>query len=119
MRADRVNDVFCAKRKQDAMLPKTQAQHHAQGLTGIKGALHIVETGLKIYNSLRGVYEVGKAHASVYPGLKDWFRALYQVLLGQDEGPRMGSFIVLYGVGKTVAMIEDVLEKRPEQSSRS
>ena len=43
------------------MLPKTQAHHHAQELTGIKGALHTVETGLKIYGTLKGVYEVGKA----------------------------------------------------------
>ncbi len=57
----------------------------------------------------KAVYEVGKAHADTYPGLKDWFRALYQVLLGQDEGPRMGTFILLYGVEKTVAMIEEVL----------
>ena len=47
------------------MLPKTQQQYHAQELTGIKGALHTVEQGLKIYNSLRGVYEVGKA---IYQG---------------------------------------------------
>ena len=47
------------------MLPKTQAHHHAQELTGIKGALHTVEEGLKIYGSLRGVYEVGKA---IYQG---------------------------------------------------
>ena len=44
------------------MLPKTQQHYHAQELTGIKGALHTVEQGLKIYNSLRGVYEVGKAN---------------------------------------------------------
>ena len=47
------------------MLPKTQAHHHAQELTGIKGALHTVEQGLKIYNTLRGVYDVGRA---VYQG---------------------------------------------------
>lgn len=58
------------------------------------------------------VYEVGKAHADVYPTLKDWFRALYQMLLGQDEGPRMGSFIALYGRDKTVGLLKDVLEGR-------
>ena len=47
------------------MLPKTQAQHHVQELTGIKGAMHTVEQGLKIYNTLRGVYDVGRA---VYQG---------------------------------------------------
>ena len=47
------------------MLPKSQQVHHVQQLTGIKGALHSVEQGLKMYNTLRGVYDVGKA---VYQG---------------------------------------------------
>ena len=55
------------------------------------------------------VYEVGKAHSSIFPKLRDWFKTLYQVLLGQDQGPRMGSFIALYGVEETVALIERVL----------
>ena len=58
------------------------------------------------------VYDVGKAHSDVFPSLKDWFRALYQMLLGQDEGPRMGSFIALYGRDKTVVMLEDLLANR-------
>ena len=49
------------------MLPKTQQQYHAQELTGIKGALQSVEQGLKIYNTLRGVYDVGRA---VYQGVE-------------------------------------------------
>ena len=42
------------------------------------------------------VYEVGKRHP--FPDLKSWFKALYEVLLGQSQGPRMGSFIALYGL---------------------
>ena len=42
------------------MLPKTQAQHHQQELTGVKGALHTVEQDLKLYGTLRGVYQVGR-----------------------------------------------------------
>ncbi|WP_420403748.1 lysine--tRNA ligase [Nisaea sp.] len=53
------------------------------------------------------VYEVGKRHA--FENLRDWFKALYQVLLGQDQGPRFGSFIALYGVEETVALIEKAL----------
>jgi lysyl-tRNA synthetase class 1 len=41
------------------------------------------------------VYEVGKRHP--FETLRDWFKALYEVLLGQEQGPRMGSFIALYG----------------------
>jgi lysyl-tRNA synthetase class 1 len=49
------------------------------------------------------VYEVGKRHA--FPDLKAWFQALYEVLLGQSQGPRMGSFIAVYGIPETVALI--------------
>ncbi|MDZ4322777.1 MAG: lysine--tRNA ligase, partial [Alphaproteobacteria bacterium] len=55
------------------------------------------------------VFEVGKRHN--YTHLRDWFKALYQILLGQDEGPRMGSFIALYGVQETIQLIEDALKK--------
>jgi lysyl-tRNA synthetase class 1 len=50
------------------------------------------------------VYEVGKRHAC-FADLKAWFQALYEILLGQSEGPRMGSFIALYGVRETAALI--------------
>uniref|UniRef100_UPI0026363047 lysine--tRNA ligase n=1 Tax=uncultured Mameliella sp. TaxID=1447087 RepID=UPI0026363047 len=50
------------------------------------------------------VFAVGKAHA--FDPLRDWFKALYEVLLGQSQGPRFGGFIALYGVDETVALIE-------------
>ena len=53
------------------------------------------------------VYEVGKRHP--FDDLKSWFSALYEVLLGQDQGPRMGSFIALYGVKETLELIGRVL----------
>ncbi|GAB6052640.1 lysine--tRNA ligase [Magnetospira thiophila] len=55
------------------------------------------------------VYEVGKQHAASFPDLKDWFKALYQILLGQDQGPRMGSFIALYGQAETLALLRRAL----------
>ena len=53
------------------------------------------------------IYATGKA--ANYENLRDWFKCLYQVLLGQSEGPRMGSFFALYGRGKSVQLIEDAL----------
>jgi lysyl-tRNA synthetase class 1 len=50
------------------------------------------------------VYEVGKRHP--FKSLKNWFGCLYQVLLGQQEGPRFGGFVALYGISETVALIE-------------
>jgi len=54
------------------------------------------------------VYEVGKAHP--FEPLRDWFRAIYQVLLGENQGPRFGSFIAVYGVAETRALIERALK---------
>ena len=53
------------------------------------------------------VYEIGKHHP--FDHLRDWFKALYQVLLGQDQGPRFGSFVALYGLEESVVMIKRVL----------
>ena len=49
------------------------------------------------------VFSVGKEHG--FENLREWFQALYQVLLGQDQGPRFGSFIQLYGVEATIKLI--------------
>ena len=53
------------------------------------------------------VFEVGKRNG--FENLRDWFKALYEILLGRDQGPRMGSFIALYGVAETVSLIRRVL----------
>ncbi len=57
------------------------------------------------------VFEIGKAHG--FEPLRDWFKALYEVLLGQEQGPRFGSFIAIFGVKETAAMIDDALERTP------
>jgi len=54
------------------------------------------------------VYEVGKRYPA-FASLRDWFKALYQVLLGQDQGPRMGSFIALYGVAESIQLLDKAL----------
>ena len=38
--------------------------------------------------------------------LRDWFKALYEVLLGASQGPRFGGFIALYGIDETIALID-------------
>jgi lysyl-tRNA synthetase class 1 len=42
---------------------------------------------------------------------KGWFDALYQVLLGQPEGPRFGGFVALYGIAATISLIETALAR--------
>jgi len=55
------------------------------------------------------IYTIGKKYE--YENLRDWFKALYETLLGQSQGPRMGSFIELYGIDETKKLIHRVLEK--------
>ncbi|MEM9910577.1 MAG: lysine--tRNA ligase [Pseudomonadota bacterium] len=52
------------------------------------------------------VYAVGRDR---FDPLRDWFKALYEVLLGASQGPRFGGFIALYGVEETVALIDAAL----------
>lgn len=54
------------------------------------------------------VFSVGKEHE--YENLRQWFQALYQILLGQDQGPRFGSFIALYGIDATRTLIAKALK---------
>jgi len=50
------------------------------------------------------VYAVGNAHG--FEPLRDWFKALYEVLLGASQGPRFGGFVAIYGVEGTIALID-------------
>ena len=55
------------------------------------------------------VYAIGKDPHYGFEGLRDWFKALYETLLGSSQGPRMGSFIALYGIANTRALIAKAL----------
>jgi lysyl-tRNA synthetase, class I len=62
------------------------------------------ESGEIIQNE---VYAAGKA--ALYEPLRDWFAALYEVLLGQSQGPRFGSFAAIFGLERTIGLIERAL----------
>jgi lysyl-tRNA synthetase class 1 len=53
------------------------------------------------------IYTIGKEGG--FDNLRDWFKALYETLLGSSQGPRMGSFIALYGVQNTRNLIASAL----------
>ena len=76
-------------------------------LLDLAGALRGLPAGASPELIQDVVYEVGKRHP--FGALKEWFACLYQVLLGQEEGPRFGGFVALYGRDETVRLIEDRL----------
>ena len=53
------------------------------------------------------VYEVGKAAG--FEPLRSWFQALYEVLLGQSQAPRFGSFAAIFGLPETIELIETAI----------
>jgi lysyl-tRNA synthetase class 1 len=57
------------------------------------------------------VFEVGKRHP--FESLRHWFQALYETLLGSSQGPRMGSFIALYGIDNSRRLIAEALATDP------
>ena len=63
------------------------------------------------------IYEAGKRHG--FENLRDWFKALYETLFGQSQGPRMGSFVALYGIKETVTLFEQALAGELAGSSNS
>ena len=58
-------------------------------------------------NIQHAVFEVGKRHP--FENLRGWFQALYETLLGSSQGPRMGSFIALYGIDNSRRLIAEAL----------
>ncbi len=57
------------------------------------------------------VYEIGKREEFGFENLRDWFKCLYETMLGSEQGPRMGSFIALYGVENSRKLIDEALER--------
>ncbi|MBV9956564.1 MAG: lysine--tRNA ligase [Pseudolabrys sp.] len=90
-------------------------------LQDLRDALAQLKAGATAEEIQNVVYEIGRREPFLdhkkkakdgRPGVSlDWFNMLYQVLLGQEKGPRFGSFAALYGVDNTVAMIDGALAR--------
>ncbi len=77
-----------------------------EALVDLRDQLKTWDGGLDA-EALQGlVFAVGRDR---FDPLRDWFTALYEVLLGASQGPRFGGFIALYGVEETIALIDRAL----------
>jgi lysyl-tRNA synthetase class 1 len=76
-------------------------------LEDLLGSLEAMAPDIPAEDIQYEVYEVGKRHG--FENLRQWFKALYEILFGQSQGPRMGSFVALYGIDETVALIRRAL----------
>ena len=97
---DALEDLLAALKDKDAALGQIAKKNAAMG-----NADPLPEADFGSEDFLQSVvFAIGKNHG--FEPLRDWFKALYEVLLGASEGPRFGGFIALYGVEDSIALIE-------------
>ncbi len=92
-----------------------------KALTDLRDALSQLPVDATAEQLQDVVYEIGRREPFLdhkkpakdgRPGVSlDWFNMLYQVLLGQEKGPRFGSFVAIYGPRNTVEMIDGALAR--------
>jgi lysyl-tRNA synthetase class 1 len=101
--------------------PPTEAERAA--LLDLRDALAQLPAGATAEQIQDVVYEIGRREPFLdrtgkiktrdgKPGVSlEWFNMLYQVLFGQEKGPRFGSFAAVYGIENTIAMIDGALAR--------
>ena len=92
-----------------------------KALTDLRDALSNLAKDATAEDIQNVVYEIGRREPFLDPVKKgkdgrpgvslEWFNMLYQVLLGQEKGPRFGSFVAVYGVENAVGMIDGALAR--------
>jgi lysyl-tRNA synthetase class 1 len=109
----------------DFVLPEKRFREPGEGerkaLLDLRDALSNLPPDATAEQIQEVVYEVGrrppfldekKRAKDGKPGVSlDWFNMLYQVLLGQEKGPRFGSFVAIYGLKNAVDMIDGALAR--------
>jgi lysyl-tRNA synthetase class 1 len=90
---------------------RAPAENEAKALRALDDILSKLDESTSPEDLQTQVYEIGKREEYGFDNLRDWFRALYETLLGSEQGPRMGSFIALYGIANTRKLIEQALSK--------
>jgi lysyl-tRNA synthetase, class I len=109
----------------DFVLPEKKFREPAEAeraaLTDLRDALSQLPGDATAEQIQDVVYEIGRREPFLdlkkkakdgKPGVSlDWFNMLYQVLLGQEKGPRFGSFVAVYGLKNTVDMIDGALAR--------
>ncbi|WP_353284403.1 lysine--tRNA ligase [Wolbachia endosymbiont (group A) of Lasioglossum fulvicorne] len=108
---DRLSD-FAVKYYHNFIKPtksyKTPNEKEKEALLDLKDTLHSLSITATAEEIQSQVFSIGKKYD--YTNLRDWFQLLYETLLGQKTGPRMGSFIKLYGMDNTISLIESAIK---------
>lgn len=86
-------------------------ENEREALKALDCALQVIAPDMPAEEIQAIVYEIGKREEFGFANLRDWFKCLYETLLGSEQGPRMGSFIALYGIDNSRKLIAEALAK--------
>ncbi|MGV2432394.1 MAG UNVERIFIED_CONTAM: lysine--tRNA ligase [Rickettsiaceae bacterium] len=98
------NDFIKVNKKYLEPTPK-----HKEILQELHDMLSSLDSDAEAEEIQTQIYDIGMKAG--YENLRDFFKEIYQILLGQEEGPRLGSFIKLFGINETKMLIEELLGK--------
>ena len=90
---------------------RAPAENEAAALRKLDAELAALPANASAEDIQNIVYTIGKDESHGFENLRDWFKALYETLLGAEQGPRMGSFIALYGVENSRKLIAEALAR--------
>jgi lysyl-tRNA synthetase class 1 len=79
-------------------------------LTELRAYLSTLADGTPADDIMTKIYDLGLKHYSKET-MREWFKAMYETLLGSQQGPRMGSFIHLFGAQGTIGLIDAALKQ--------
>lgn len=94
----------------EQMEPKVRrapTEHEARAFSELADTLENLGDELDAEGYQYHVYEIGKSY--MFEPLRDWFKAIYQVYFGDDQGPRFGTFIAAYGRERSIELIRSAL----------
>ena len=105
---------YAARYYKDFILPKKQyrqpTDQERAALGELAAHLREIGDGAEEDQYHTATFDTGKAHG-YEKNLRDWFAAIYEIVFGQQEGPRMGPFTKIYGAEATAKLIEDALAR--------
>jgi lysyl-tRNA synthetase class 1 len=105
---------FAVKYYEDFVLPEKQYrlpdQRERKALKDLARRLSELPSDADFDMLQTEVFSAAKENGYDKKELREWFQAIYEILLGQSQGPRFGAFIEIYGVSETINLIHAALE---------
>jgi lysyl-tRNA synthetase class 1 len=88
---------------------KSPNEKEKNALKNLVLKLQSIDENLKPEEIQTIVYSVGKENG-YGSSLRDWFKLIYEVVFGEQDGPRMGFFISFFGINETIKLINDKIK---------